>query len=187
VPIPTTEVKRGQVMKLDGDYYIVADFQHITPGNWRGFIQFKLKNLNSGATTEKRMSADAKVDVVYLDKKDCEYLYRDGSTHVFQDTETYEQYELTHDVVEPALGFMPLNTQVTVTFLEGKAISVDLPASVVLEVTDADVAVKGNTATDVKKNATLETGLVVKVPHFVQKGDKVKVDTRTSDFIQRVS
>jgi elongation factor P len=187
VAIPTTEVKRGQVMKLDGEYWLVSDFQHITPGNWRGFIQFKLKSLGSGSVVEKRMSADAKVEVVFLDKKDCEYLYRQGQDHVFMDSESYEQYELPHDVCAPALPFMKENMTVTVTFLEGKPISVDLPASVVLEVTEAEAAIKGNTATDVKKNATLETGHVVKVPHFISAGDKVKVDTRTGDFIQRVN
>ena len=185
MPVPTTEVRRGQVLKLEDKYFLVVDYHLVTPGNWRGFVQFKLKDMATGCVTQRRMSSDAKVDMIFLDRKECEYLYRQGPVHVFMDKETYDQYELPDDVVEGVLPFMLHNSIVTVTFLEGKPVSVDLPASVELTVSEADVAVKGDTATDVRKRAKCETGLVVQVPHFVKAGDKIKVDTRTGEFISR--
>ncbi len=184
--IPTTEVRPGPVLKLDtNDYWLVTERDHITPGNWRGFVQFKLKNLANNSIVQRRMRADEKVEVVYLDKKDCEYLYRETDHHVFMDLSTYDQYELAADVVDPVVPYMTHNMQVTVTFLEGRPVSVDLPASVTLKVAETEAAIKGNTATDVKKRAKLETGLTVMVPHFIQSGETVKVDTRTGEFISR--
>jgi elongation factor P len=185
VAVPATEAKRGQVLKLDNRYHLIIDAQLTTPGNWRGFIQFKLKDMASGAIAQKRISSDAKVEVVYLDRKECEYLYRQGSVHVFMDKETFDQYEIPEGDLEGVLPFMLHNQTVTVTFLEGRPVSVDLPSSVELEVVEADAAVKGNTATDVKKTAKCETGLTVQVPHFIEAGEKIKVDTRTGEFISR--
>lgn len=183
--VPATEARKGQVLKLDDRYFLIVDFQLITPGNWRGFIQFKLKDMASGAISQKRISSDAKVEVVFLDRKECEYLYRQGNVHVFMDKETYDQYEIPESDLEGVLPFMLHNQTVTVTFLEGRPVSVDLPFSVDLEVVEADAAVKGNTATDVKKTARCETGLTVQVPHFISKGERIKVDTRTGEFISR--
>ncbi len=183
--VPATEARRGNVLKLDDKYYLVIDFQLITPGNWRGFIQFKLKDMQSGAVFTKRISSDAKIEVIYLDRKECEYLYRQGNVHVFMDKETYDQYEIPEADLEGVLPFLVHNETVTVTFLEGRPVSVDLPSSVALKVVEADVAVKGNTATDVRKAAKCETGLVVQVPHFIEAGETIKVDTRTGEFISR--
>lgn len=183
--VPATEAKRGHVLKMEDRYYLVVDANLVTPGNWRGFIQFKLKDMASGAVSQKRVNSDAKVEVIYLDRKECEYLYRQGEVRVFMDKETYDQYEIPAADIEGVIPFLLENTPVTVTFLEGKPVSVDLPASIVLTVTEADEAVRGNTATDVKKQAKCETGLTVAVPHFIVKGEKIKVDTRTGDFISR--
>lgn len=183
--VPATEARRGHVLKLDDRYYLIIDAQLTTPGNWRGFIQFKLKDMSSGAVFTKRISSDAKVDIVYLDRKECEYLYRQGAQHVFMDKETFDQYEIPEADLEGVLPYLIHNETVTVTFLEGRPVSVDLPSSVALEVVEADAAVKGNTATDVKKSAKCETGLIVQVPHFITAGEKIKVDTRTGEFISR--
>lgn len=183
--IPATEAKRGNVLKLDDRYFLIVDANLVTPGNWRGFVQFKLKDMTSGSIAQKRISSDAKIEVIYLDRKECEYLYRRGSTHTFMDKETYDQYEIPGEDIEGVLPFLLENTVVTLTFLEGKPVSVDLPAAVTLKVVEADAAVRGNTATDVKKQAKLETGLMVAVPHFITAGETIKIDTRTGDFISR--
>ncbi|MBI3723861.1 elongation factor P [bacterium] len=183
--VPATEAKRGNVLKLDDKYYLVVDANLVTPGNWRGFIQFKLKDMASGSLAQKRISSDAKIEVIYLDRKECEYLYRQGNTHVFMDKESYDQYEIPAEDIEGVLPFLLENTVVTVTFLVGRAISVDLAAAVSLKVIEADAAVRGNTATDVKKQAKCETGLMVAVPHFITAGETIKIDTRTGEFISR--
>lgn len=183
--VPATEAKRGNVLKLEDRYYLIVDANLVTPGNWRGFIQFKLKDMSSGSVAQKRISSDAKIEVIYLDRKECEYLYRQGQTHVFMDKENYDQYEIPASDIEGQLPYLLENSIVTVTFLEGKAVSVDLAASVNLKIIEADAAVRGNTATDVKKQAKCETGLMVAVPHFINAGETIKVDTRTGDFISR--
>jgi elongation factor P len=183
--VPATEAKRGNVLKLEDRYFLVVEAVLTTPGNWRGFIQFKLKDMSSGAIAQKRISSDAKIEVIYLDRKEGEYLYRQGNTHVFMDKETYDQYEIPGEDIEGALPYLLPNTTVTLTFLEGKPVSVDLPSSVALKIVEADAAVKGNTATDVKKQAKCETGLMVSVPHFITAGETIKVDTRTGEFISR--
>ena len=183
--VPATEARRGNVLKLEDRYFLVVDANLVTPGNWRGFVQFKLKDISSGSIAQKRISSDAKIEVIFLDRKECEYLYRQGNTRVFMDKETYDQYEIPDSDIEGVLPYMLENTSVTVTFLEEKAISVDLAASVVLKIVEADAAVRGNTATDVKKQAKCETGLMVAVPHFITAGETIKIDTRTGDFISR--
>jgi elongation factor P len=183
--VPATEARKGNVLKLEDRYFLVVDANLVTPGNWRGFVQFKLKDMNSGAIAQKRISSDAKIEVIFLDRKECEYLYRQGSTHVFMDKETYDQYEIPASDIEGQLPYLLENTTVTVTFLEGRAISVDLASAVTLKVVEADAAVRGNTATDVKKQAKTETGLVVMVPHFIEAGESIKVDTRTGEFMSR--
>lgn len=183
--VPATEAKKGQVLKLDEKYYLVIDHKLITPGNKRGFIQFKLKDLTAGGVQQKKIGSDDGVEIVFLDRQACEYLYQDGPNHVFMNLESYEQYQIPGEDLEGVLPFMAHNQEVTVTFLEGKAVSVDLPASVELEVTEAPPAVRGNTATNVTKEATLETGAKVNVPHFIEAGEKIKIDTRTGSFMSR--
>lgn len=183
--VPATEARRGNVLKLEDRYFLVVEANLVTPGNLRGFIQFKLKDMASGSIATKRIGSDARIEVIYLDRKECDYSYRDGPNRVFMDKETYDQYEIPDADIEGAVPYLLEGTIVTVTFLEGKPISVDLPAAVSLKVVEADAAVRGNTATDVKKQAKLETGLMVNVPHFINAGETIKVDTRTGDFISR--
>jgi elongation factor P len=185
VALPATNAKKGSVLLLDGKRLLVLDFQQVTPGNKRGFIQFKVKDLDSGAVFMKKVSSQDNIDIATLDKNRCEYLYANGDLHVFMNQETYEQYEIPQEDLEGVLPYMVHNQDVTVVFLEGKPVSIDLPAAVELSVTEADEAIKGDTATNVTKNATVETGLVVQVPHFIKAGEKIKVDTRDGKFISR--
>lgn len=183
--VPATEAKKGQVLKLEGKNWLVLDYQLITPGNKRGFIQFKLRDLEAGGVQTKKVSSDQPVDLLNLDRQPCEYLYQDGSNHVFMNKDTYEQFELDADVVKDAIPFMVHNQDCTLTFLEERAVAVDLPASVDLEVTEAPPAIRGNTAGNVTKEVELETGYKLQVPHFIEVGERIKVDTRTGQFMSR--
>lgn len=180
-----SEVRRGQVVKIEGRNYLVVDAEISAKGNWRAYIQFKLKDLENGSTIQKRISSGAKLDTVFTDRRECEYLYQQGTLHIFMDNKTFEQFELAHEDIEGLLPYMLHNTTVVVTFLDGKPTSVDLPSTVELSVTEAEPSVRGDTATNVKKAVTCETGLVVQVPHFIKVGEKIKIDTRTGEFISR--
>lgn len=182
-----TDLRRGSVIKVDGELCVVTGFQHVTPGKGQALMQTKIKNLRTGSITQRRFRSTDKVEDVFLDTKVMEYLYQDGSGYVFMDAKTYDQLTLGEDAVGEVMGYIPPNQQVKVTFHEGSPLSVDLPASVVLEVTETDPGEKGNTVTNVSKSATLETGMVVKVPLFVNQGEKIKVDTRTGEFMERAN
>ena len=183
--VPATEAKRGNVLKLDEKYFLVLDYHLHTPGNKRGFIQFKLKDLQGGGVQKVKIGSDDSVDIVFLDRQTCEYLYQDGDNHVFMNNENYDQYEIPEADLEGVLPYLLHNQVVTVVFLEGNAISIDLPASVELEVVETEPGIRGNTATNVTKPAKCETGLVVTVPHFIEAGEKIKIDTRSGDFMSR--
>jgi len=183
--IPATEVKKGMVIDLEGERWLILDFQHITPGNWRGYVQLKLRNIRTQATVQKRVRSADKIDDIFQEKKACEYLYRDGKNYVFMDTESYEQFHLDEEMLGDNVHYLTPNTPCVVTFLEEVATGIELSAAVVLEVVEAEEAIRGDTATNVKKQVVLETGHKVNVPHFIRKGDKVKVDTRSGDFIER--
>ena len=182
-----TDIRRGTVIDVDGDPCVVTDFQHITPGKGQALMQTKIKNLMTGSITQQRFRSTDKVEEIILETKVMEYLYQDGRSYVFMDIKTYDQIDLGEDAVGEAMPYVTPNQQVKITFHEGKPISVDLPAAVVLEITETDPGEKGNTVTNVFKPATLETGLVVKVPLFVSQGQKIKVDTRTGEFIERAN
>ena len=182
-----TDIRRGMVLNFEGDLFIVHDFTHITPGKGNAVVQTKLKNLKSGTIISRRFRSVANIDVVFLETKTMEYLYQDGSNYCFMDTETYDQIMFSNDVVGDVMPYLAPNAQVQVTFHEGQPVGVEIPAAVVLEVTQTEPGVKGNTVTNVFKPATLETGLDVKVPMFIDIGDKVKVDTRTGEFLERAN
>jgi elongation factor P len=182
-----TDVKKGHVLNIDGDLYQVMDTRHTTPGNKRGFIQMKIKSLTKGNTIQRKFSSTEDVDIAFLDTKVTEYLYEDAGTFVFMDKETFEQYHLTVEVVGEMMNFVRLNSDVKVTFHEGNPISIELPASVVLGVVQTEPGVKGDTVTNVFKPAELETGYTIKVPLYIEIGEKVKVDTRTGEFLSRAN
>ncbi len=184
--ITATDIRKGMVLMYEGELQLVTEFQHRTPGNLRAFIQAKLKSLASGASKQVRFSASDRIEPAFLERKDCEYLYRDSTGYVFMDSENYEQFTLEPEFVEDTMHYIIENQTVQVTFHEGKPLSVDLPSSVILTVKTTEPGVKGDTVNNVFKPATLETGLEIKVPNYINEGEAVKVDTRTGDFIERV-
>jgi len=177
-----TDIRKGSVLLLDGDLYVCTDFQHNTPGNKRGNVQTKLKGLKSGTTINRKFSSTERVEFAFLDKLPCEYLYKDGASYVFMDSESFEQHHLSEEQVGEQMLFIVENTTVQVTFFDGAAVSIELPGSVELKVVQTDPGVKGDSVSNVFKPATLETGLQIKVPNHVNIGDVVKVSTQSSEF-----
>jgi elongation factor P len=182
-----TEIRPGMVIVQDGELFIVIDRDHITPGNWRAYVQIKARNLKTGSVFQKRFRSVDKIETAYLEKKNCEYLYPEGDNFIFMDTENYEQFPLSKDVVGAAMPYVALNSQVQITWHEGKPIAVDVPSSVNLRIVDTEPGQRGNSVTNVFKPATLETGLVVKVPLHIEKGNVVRVSTETGEFQDRVN
>jgi elongation factor P len=180
------DVRKGQVIVgEDGQLYAVVDREHITPGNWRAILNLKLKNLNTGSIAVNRVKPEDKVEIAYLDRRPMQYLYSEGDSYVFMDNETYDQIHLDKEWVGDQMLYLKENDNVQVIMYEGKPISLELPATVEMVVTDTEPAVKGATAAAQYKPATLETGLKVTVPPFIAIGDKVQVDTRTGEYLGR--
>lgn len=187
--VRATEIRRGQVIELNGDLLLVTEYEHKTPGNLRAIINIKTKSLTSGSTSAMRLGSSDVLEVAYLDKKRAEYLYRDAGSgnFVFMDTENYEQFELSQEFVGEKMLYVRENTQVEVTFHGSTPVGVELPPQVVLTVTEAEAAVKGNTTSGVKKEVVLETGLRLKVPIHITVGDQVKVATESGEFQGRAN
>ncbi|MHC5019829.1 MAG: elongation factor P [Planctomycetota bacterium] len=181
-----TDIRKGQVITYEGELVVVLEAVHLTPGNKRGLMQVKMKSLKKGNSLTHKFRTNDNVDLAFLDKREMEYLYQEGESFVFMDLETYEQEYLQEDLVGDLMKYVKLNEKVKVTFCEGQAIGVDLPKSVTLEVTHTEPGFRGDTATNVQKPATVETGLEVKVPPYIEIGEKVKIDTETGKFLERV-
>jgi elongation factor P len=169
----------------DGQLYHVVDRDLNTPGNWRAILQLKLKNLKTGSITINRVRPQDKVEQAYLDKREMQYIYQDGDGYVFMDTESFDQITLAREWVGDLMLYMKEGNNAQVVFFDGKPISLDLPATVELKVTDTEPSVKGATAAAQYKPATLETGLKITVPPFVTIGEMVAVDTRTGEYLSR--
>ncbi len=184
--ITTNQLKIGMCLNIDDILFIVQDFQHVKPGKGQAFVRTKLKNLKTGAVTDRTFRAGEKVEAARLDRNKMQYLYSDHNGYVFMDNETYEQITLPEDLMGDALKYLTENMIVEVVFHEKTALGVEPPNFVELRVAQTDPGFKGDTATGGNKPATLETGAVVQVPLFIQIGDVVKVDTRTGDYITRV-
>jgi elongation factor P len=184
--IEFTQVRKGAVIVLDdGQLYYVVDRDLNTPGNWRAILNLRLKNLKSGAVQEKRFHPSDKVELAYLDKREMEYIYQDGDDYVFMDTETSEQIMLPRDQVGELMLYMKENTRAHVVFYDGKALSLELPATVELTVTETEKALKGASSAQQYKPAILETGLKLSVPPFINVGEQLKIDTRTGEYLSR--
>jgi elongation factor P len=184
--IEFSQVRKGMVIVgEDGQLQYVVDRDLNTPGNWRAILTLKLKNLKTGNVLNRRVKPDDKVELAYLEKREMEYIYQDGDGYVFMDTESSEQYTLQADLVGELMQFMKENTKAHVVFYEGKALSLELPASVDLKVTETEPAVKGATAAAQYKPAILETGLKVTVPPFISIGEVISVDTRSGEYLSR--
>ena len=172
-------------INYNGDICVVLDSQHRTPGNLRAFVQASLRSIRTGKSSDVRFSSTERLDVVPMMTRKMEFSYKDGEDFVFSDAEDYETVTLAPEIVGDAKNYLTENAPVTVTFVEDKVVSVEVPASVVLTVTDAPEGVRGDTASNVQKSVTLETGIVIQTPLFIKTGEKVKIDTRTGKYLER--
>ena len=183
----TSDLRTGMIIRYNGALHQVVEFQHVSPGNWRAFVRLKLKNMQNGKTIEDRVRAGSDIEIVRVEKRSMQFLYRDGENYNFMDTENYDQLEISGDVIGEPAQFLKENEMVDILFFDDNQImGVEVPLFVNLEVTEASVALRGDTATNVNKPVTLETGAVIQVPAFVNEGDTVRVDTRTGSYIERV-
>ena len=183
--MPVTQVKLGMVIIYNNDLWKVVARQHVAPGNWRAMVQTKLKNLKSGQIIENRFNANATVERAILEQHEMEYLYSEGDMYHFMNTGNYEQMTLSEEILGDYVKFLQSNCHVQVELYEGKAVGIKLPSTMIFKVVEADPSDKRATASAQFKNATLENGLVVRVPPFVEAGDSVKVDTETGEYLER--
>ncbi|UNX53229.1 elongation factor P [Georgenia sp. TF02-10] len=183
----TNDLKNGLVLNIDGQLWQVVGFQHVKPGKGPAFVRTKIKNVLSGKTVDRTFNAGVKVDTATVDRRDMQYLYRDGDDFVFMDSSTYEQIPIPAETVGDAAHFLLENQDAVVATHEGSVLFVELPASVVLEVTYTEPGLQGDRSSAGTKPATLATGYEIQVPLFVETGNKVKVDTRSGDYLSRVS
>ncbi|MHC4521420.1 MAG: elongation factor P [Planctomycetota bacterium] len=181
-----SEMRKGQTVKIDDKLYAIVDYQHVKLGKGGAVYQTKLKNLIDGSIQNVRLRAEENVDEAFLDKTTYEYLYSAGDEHILMNTTTYDQISLDDDAFGDGPKYLKPNSQLQVSMYQGKPVVVTLPNTVDLEVTDTPPEIKGATATNQNKPATLETGLVVQVPPFIKVGEKIRVDTRTGEYVTRV-
>jgi len=178
-------MRKGQTVKIDNKLYAIVDYQHVKLGKGGAVYQTRLKNLIDGSIQNVRLRAEEEVEEAYMDRRTYEYLYSAGSEHILMDVETYEQISLDNETFGDAQNYLKPNTRIQVSMYEGKPVTVTLPTTVDLLVTQAPPEIRGATATNQNKPATLETGLVVSVPPFVKVGDIIRVDTRTGEYLTR--
>lgn len=183
--VSTNDLKTGMTLSLDGDLWTVLDFQHVKPGKGQAFVRTKLRNARSGAVLDRTFRADEKVGLAIVDRREMQFLYRDGDVLVFMDQGTYEQHPVPVEVVGGAVSYLVEGATAVVVMHEGTAIGVEVPTAVVLRVTGTHPGVKGDRVSGAMKPAELETGITVQVPLFVEEGDRVRVDTRTGEYLTR--
>ena len=181
----TNDLKNGMVLKLDGQLWSVVEFQHVKPGKGGAFVRTKLKNVLSGRVLDKTFNAGVKVETTTVDRRDYQFLYRDGTDFVFMDTSTYDQVNVSEATVGDAAHFLLEGQMAVLAMHEGTVLFIELPASVVLEISYTEPGLQGDRSSAGTKPATLETGYDVQVPLFLEQGTKVKVDTRTGDYLGR--
>ena len=178
-------MRRGMAINYNGDIAVVLDMQHRTPGNLRAFVQASIRSIKTGKSSDVRFSSTEKVEVVPMTTVKMEFSYKDQEDYVFSDPETYETVTLSSELVGDGKNYLVENAVVTVTFVEEKAVSIEMPSSVVLKVSDAPEGVRGDSANNVQKAIVLETGITVQAPLFIKTGEKIKVDTRTGKYMER--
>ncbi len=187
-PVATTnDIKNGTVLKLEGNLWNVLEFQHVKPGKGGAFVRTKMRNILSGKVVDKTFNAGLKIETATVDRRDYQYLYKDGEDFVFMDTTDYDQITVPGKTVGDAENFMLESQMVTIAMHEGSALYIELPPSVVLEITYTEPGLQGDRSTGGTKPATVETGHEIQVPLFLTTGTKVKVDTRTGDYLGRVN
>jgi elongation factor P len=183
--ISSTQMRPGMVIKFNNDLFSVFSVAHRTPGNLRGFVQAKMRNLRSGTMIEHRFSSEDKVERAIMDEVEMEFLYDDGDNFYFMNTENYEQTHLSKDLLGDATSYLIPQLKVKVEFYEGKAISVELPATIDMTVVETEPGMKGASVSNVTKPAKMETGLVVQVPPFIKEGEKIRVNTSEGSYLER--
>ena len=183
----TNDIKNGTVLKLEGQLWNVIEFQHVKPGKGGAFVRTKMRNVMSGKVVDKTFNAGLKIETATVDRRDYQYLYQDGADFVFMDTSDYDQITVSGATVGDATNFMLENQMVNIAIHEGTPLYIELPPSVVLEITYTEPGLQGDRSTGGTKPATLETGHQIQVPLFITTGEKIKVDTRTSDYLGRVN
>ena len=183
----TADIRNGVVLNMDGQLWTVIEFQHVKPGKGGAFVRTKVKNVVTGKTVDRTFNAGAKIETEVVDRREFQYLYKDGDAFVFMDVADYDQITIPAAIVGDAANFMLESTNVTVALHNGDPLYVELPASVVLEITYTEPGLQGDRSTGGTKPATVETGYQIQVPLFLEQGTKVKVDTRSGDYLSRVN
>ncbi len=183
--ISTNDLKNGMALNLPEGLVTVVEFQHVKPGKGGAFVRTKLKNVRSGAVLDRTFRADEKVPLAVIDKREMQFLYREGTDYVFMDNETYDQMHVAPASIGDAVNYLKEGDAAVLPMYEGEIIGVELPAAVELEVTETEPGMQGDRVSGARKPATLETGFVVQVPLFVNVGDRVKVDTRSGEYLSR--
>jgi elongation factor P len=183
--IQATRLKKGMLVKIDQDLFRVLELQHVTPGNLRGFVRVKFRNIRNGSLSDQKLRSEDTLDRATLEQRDMQYLYKDGDGFCFMDTTSYEQTHITSEALGDSVNYLKPEMTIEVEFYGEEPVGIELPATVDLEVTDTAPGIKGATASAQVKPATLETGLVVQVPPFVNTGDKVRVSTETGEYLSR--
>ena len=184
--IQATQLKRGMVIKHDNDLYRVVEAQHKTPGNLRGMVQAKIRNLKSGSISDHRFRSVDMVELAILDEAEMEFLYRDGDMYHFMNNETYEQIGLSEEILGDAVPYLLPNIKLKIEMFEERPVGIELPQTVDMKVVETEPAIKGGSVSNVGKPAKLETGLVVQVPAFISEGETIKIDTSSGAYVERV-
>jgi elongation factor P len=182
----TSDFRNGLTIKMDGELWTIVEFQHVNPGNWRAFVRAKLKNLKSGKVIETRFRAGESIETVRIDRKQFQFLYHDGSSYVCMDSETYDQISVDEVHVGDGGKFLKDSENIEIIFNGNEVLGVELPITVELKIIETGPGLKGDTATGGTKPAKVESGGMVNVPLFINEGDKIKVDTRTGQYLERV-
>ena len=182
----TTDFRNGMVIRFNNDLYIITEFHHVSPGNWRAFVRTRLKNIKSGRVIEQRFRAGEEVDEVRVEHQNWQFLYVDGDDYIFMNTETFDQQPVPKSMLGDAVKFLKEQDEVELLVESENIIAVELPNFLELTVESAEPGVRGDTATNVTKPATLETGATINVPLFINPGDKIRIDTRSGQYVERV-
>jgi elongation factor P len=183
--ITASDFRKGMTFDINGEPHVVLDFQHVKPGKGAAFVRTKYRNILTGATREEAFNPSDKFEQAHIETKKMQYLYNDGELYYFMDQETYDQVPLTYELVEDAIKYIRENDVATVKFYKDNAFTVEAPNFVDLEVVETEPGVKGDTATNVTKAATVETGAVIQVPIFINEGEKIQIDTRSGEYLGR--
>ena len=183
--ININDIKNGMTIVMEGNLYVIQEFQHVKPGKGPAFVRIKLKNLRTGSTTEDTFNTNIKIQKAHIDKVNVQYLYSAGDTYTFMNNETYEQIEVPVKTLGDNVDFIKEGLELTIDFYEGEIIGITLPEKVEYEVIETEPAVKGNTTSSVMKDATLETGMEIKVPIFIDEGESIIVSTKDGEYVSR--